>query len=71
MFPETNSVKFKLVLFRIRCSATCPFSLTISLIPAMAMTAPFLAENQMTEQMLVFQAQNKCRCFCYGKVCVY
>jgi hypothetical protein len=46
MFPQTSSEEFELVLFRGRCSATCPLSLVTLSMPAIV-TPPFLAENQM------------------------
>jgi hypothetical protein len=70
IFPRTNSIEFKSVMFGEKCSATCPFSLIISSLSAVV-TPLFLAENQMTMQTLVFQAQNKCSCFCYEEVCFF
>jgi hypothetical protein len=66
--PKTTSVELKLVLSRGRCIATRLFSLIISSIPATTVIPSFLVEKQMTGQMLVFQAQSKCSCSCYGKV---
>jgi hypothetical protein len=43
-------------------------SLIISSIPE-AVTAPILDANQNRTQTLVFQAQSKFSCFCYGKMC--
>jgi hypothetical protein len=54
----SRKVGFKSVLLRGRCSATCPFSLIIMSIPAVA-TPPFLAENQMTMETLCFKHKTK------------
>jgi hypothetical protein len=70
MSPQTNSTGFKSRWYGGRCSASRPFSLILSLVAATTVIPPFLAEKQMTMQTLVFQAQNKCSCFCCGKVCI-
>jgi hypothetical protein len=46
-------------------------SLIISSISATIVIRPFLAEKQTTMQTLVFQAQNKCICLCYGEVYIF
>jgi hypothetical protein len=51
---QTTSVEFKLILFIRRCSAACPFSLIMLLIPATVISL-FLAENQMAMQILMLR----------------
>jgi hypothetical protein len=67
MPPQTNLIGFKSEWYEGRCSATRPFSLIISSIPAAIVIPPFLAEKQMIMQM-VFQVHNECSCFCYAEV---